>query len=215
MYGLGANYNTMEHKFRAWRKTAETLRATEGEGIPMRQAQTTPRKPRNPTTGGRKTSSGSKKKSANSSKVVDPVDTDEPTDEPEASEEIPNFVDLSNDDASPMDARIKLENDLTRDLLGVKSYTGSDDDAELKFEDVEEHSSKRQKVELDIDDTPAGLPSIDLERDTYIDSHENGYDLSLPSATVATADTTENVFASLDTLVRDSGAHESFFEGEA
>ena len=210
MYGLGANYNTMEHKFRAWRKTAETLRATEGEGTPMRQAQATPRKPRNPTTGGQKTSFGAKKKSAKASMVVDPVDTYEP----EALEESHNFVDLSNDDASPMDALVKPENDLTRDLLGIKSYTGSDDDAELKFEDVEEHASKRQKVEPDIDDAPAELPPIDFERDTYIDSHENGYDLSLPSTTVATADTTGNVFASLDTLVRDSGAHESFFEGE-
>lgn len=210
MYGLGANYNTMEHKFRAWRKTAETLRATEGDGTPMRQAQATPRKPRNPTTGGRKTSSGAKSKSAKASKVVDPVDTDEP----EALGETHNFADLPNDDASPMDAQIKLENDLTRDLLGIKNYTGSDDDAELKFEDVEEHTSKRQKVKLDIDDTPAELPSIDLEHGTYIDSHENGYDLSLPSATTATADATENVFASLDTLVRDSGAYESVFEGE-
>lgn len=211
MYGLGANYNTMEHKFRAWRKTAETLRATEGEGTPMRQAQATPRKPRNSATGARKTSSGAKKKSATASKVVDGVHTDEP----EALEETHSLEALSNDDASPMNAQVKLENDLTCDFLGIKSYISLDDDAELKFEDVEEHTSKRQKINLDIDDTPAELPSIDLERDTYIDSQENGYDLSLPFATVTTADATENVFASLDTLVRDSRANGFFSEGEA
>lgn len=213
MYGEGAKYNTMEHKFRGWRKKAENLRVTAGEGTPQRQPQTTPRTTRTLTSGGRKTDSSSNKKTAKASKAIDPMDNAET----DAVEDTLDILDIFGDDASPIKPEIKLENDLTRDLMGIKSYAAEDSDVDANFEidDMEEHISKRVKLELDIDDTPAKLPSIDLEREMHIDSQANGYDLSLPSAAVTAVDVHGNVLANLDTLVRGSGAYDSVFEGEA
>lgn len=76
-------------------------------------------------------------------------------------------------------------------------------------------SSKRLKLDLDINGTGTKLLSIDLERDMHIDSRTNGYHLSLPSAAMTAADVHENVLGNLDTLMHDWGAYSSIFRGEA
>lgn len=213
MYGEGAKYNTMEHKFRAWRKQAEALRATDGDGTPQVQAQVTPRAPRTPTTGGKKSGTPSKSKTAKGAKASEVADSADTVDTAaEAAEDTAIVFDISSEDADPIKPEIKMENEKTRSLLGIKSYALEDSDADDDDVQVlDEHAAKRLKVELGFDDTPAKLPSFKLERGTRIDSQVNGYDLP----PVTAPNTHENVLANLNTLVRSSGACDPFFSDEA
>jgi hypothetical protein len=211
MYGEGAKYNTMEHKFRAWRKTAEVLRATAGEGTAQVQPQVVPRAPRTPNTGGKKTSTPSKSKTAKGSKAADTADSEAVEDTPAP------IVDLSGEDVDPIKPEVKLENEITRSLMGIKSYGLDDSDAEDddEVQVLDEPASKRLKVKLDVDDTPVKLPSFKAERGTRIYSQGNGYDLPKLSSTAFTAaDTNANVFANLNTLVRGSEASDPVYGNE-
>lgn len=212
MYGQGAKYNTMEHRFRAWRKTAENLRVTAGEGNPQSQPQTTPKTPRTPTPGEKKAGSRSKRKTDKATKTAEADDFADS----KAAEQNIDIVEISGDETSPIKPEIKQENEMTRSLMGIKSYPASDSDADDDdVQGMDEHVTKRLKTELDMDDVPAQLPVIDLEREVRIDSKSNGYDLSLPSMAVTAPDAHENVLANLDTLVRGSVAYDSVFGSEA
>ncbi|KAF3387075.1 hypothetical protein F1880_001265 [Penicillium rolfsii] len=214
MYGEGAKYNTMEHKFRAWRKQAEILRATDGDGSPQVQAQATPRTPRTPTTGGNKTGTPSKSKAVKTAKAAKGADSADTVGTAAGSVEdiSATIIDISGEDVDPIKPEIKLENEKTRALLGIKSYVLEDSDADdTDIQVLDGHAAKRQKVERDLDNSPAKLPSLKPERGPRIDSQANGYDL--PSMT--TTDTHENVFASLNTVVRASGAFDPVFSDEA
>jgi hypothetical protein len=218
MYGQSAKYNTMEHKFRGWRKQAENLRATAGEGTPQTQPQTTPRTPRTPTAGGRKPSTASKRKTSKATKITDITDTANS----EAVEETSTaIVDISGDE-DPIKLEIKRENAAVLSLMGIKSYGLSniddddgDDDDDDDVQVLDEHASKRLKMELDLDDIPAKLPSFKSDHEIRIDSQANGYDLSLPATTVIRPDTNESALANLNTLVRGSGAYDPIFGNEA
>lgn len=218
MYGEGAKYNTMEHKFRSWRKLAEALRATDGDGSPQFQAQNTPRAPRTPTTGGKKSVTPSKTKTTKgpkATKISEAADTADAAAE-SVEETSATVIDISGDDTDPVKPEIKLENQKTRSLLGIKTYALDDsdnDDDDIQV--LDEHAAKRLKVELDLDDSPAMLPSLKPERGSRVDSQVNGYDLTPLTTPITAKDTHESVFASLDTLVRGSGASGPVFSDEA
>jgi hypothetical protein len=218
MYGEGAKYNTMEHKFRGWRKLAEALRATDGDGSLQVQAQTTPRAPRTPTTGGRNSGTQSKSKTAKgakANKVSEAADTADAAAE-SVKDTSATIIDISGEDTDPVKPDTKLENEKTRFLLGIKSYALDDSDADDDdVQILDEHAAKRMKVDLGLDDTPPMLPLFKAERGPRFDSQANGYDLAPPTTPVTPKDTHKNVLSSLSTLVRGSAASGPVFSDEA
>jgi hypothetical protein len=218
MYGEGAKYNTMEHKFRGWRKLAEALRATDGDGSPQVQAQNAPRAPRTPTTGGRNSGTPSKSKTTKGPKAAKNAEAANTSDAAGQSveENSATIIDISGENTNPIKPEIKIENEKTRSLLGIKSYALDDSDADDDDVQVlDGHAAKRMKVELDLNISPAKLPSFKAEQGTRIDSQSNTYVLAPPTTPVTPKDTHDNVLASLSTLIRGAGASDAVFSDEA
>jgi hypothetical protein len=205
MYGLGAKYNTMEHKFRAWRKLAENLRATAGEGGPQAQPQTTPRTPRTPSTRGKKATPASKKSVA-TSKIKADKDTDGGKAGDTADTEA--VVDISSDEETPTKAKreVKQESEVTFSPLGMKSHRISNNNTDNEVQIMEEPAAKRVKIEDDSDDILARLLSFNPDNESHVDSKKNGYDLELPSLAMTFEEANDNVIACLDSFLSGSGA---------
>ncbi|CEJ56669.1 hypothetical protein PMG11_02870 [Penicillium brasilianum] len=205
MYGLGAKYNTMEHKFRAWRKLAETLRATAGEGGPQVQPQTTPSTPRTPSTRGKTATPASKKsittpkgkvaKDADGGKTGDTADTEA-------------VVDISSDEETPTKVKreLKQESKVSSSPLSMKSHRISNNDVDNEVQITEEPAAKRVKLEDDSDDLLARLLSFNPDNEPHNDSKKNGYELEPPSFPISAEEANDNLIASLEELLSGSGA---------
>lgn len=205
MYGLGAKYNTMEHKFRTWRKLAETLRVTAGEEGPQTQPQTAPRTPRTPSTRGKnatpaskKSTPASKNKAGNDAKDVKATKTPD----------IEAIVDISSDEETPgkVKKELKAETEVTRSLLGIKSRLVPHGDVDDEVQIMEQPAAKRVKIEEDSDDLMAQLLSFAPEHESRIDSKSNGYDLELPSFALTADKANDQVIQSLGSMLSGAGA---------
>lgn len=205
MYGLGAKYNTMEHKFRTWRKLAETLRVTAGEGGPQVQPQTAPRTPRTPSNRGKKATPTSKKSTPTVKNKVDEDSKDEKATDTAESEAV---VDISSDDDTPtkLKGEIKAETEVTRSLLGIKSRPVAHGDVNNEIQIMEEPAAKRVKIEEDSDDLMAQLLSFAPEHETRVDSKSNGYGMDPPSLALTADEANDQVIQSLGSMLSGAGA---------
>ncbi|KAJ5390878.1 uncharacterized protein N7496_001946 [Penicillium cataractarum] len=204
MYGLGAKYNTMEHKFRAWRKLAETLRVAAGEEGPLTQPQTAPRTPRTPNTRGKKATPASKKATPTAKNKVDKDTKDVKAADTAEAEDV---VDISSDDDTPIKVKreVKDETEVTRSLLGIKSHSILHGDIDDEVQLMEEPAAKRVKIEHYSDDLMAQLLSFAPENETRVDSKSNGYELELPSLAMTADEANDQVIQSLDSMLNGAG----------
>ncbi|KAJ5167704.1 uncharacterized protein N7482_003298 [Penicillium canariense] len=204
MYGGNANYNSMEHRFRAWRKMAENLRVTAGAGTPQQNPQTHARPPRTPRTPRTpKIRKSGLEQPSPASKNYTPKVTN-----PKVSEEPSMIIEVSSDDMTPIKPKIKADNEFSRSLMGIKRHhleeSVDDEYGDDEGEGTPEQIPKRAKREAFLVDA-AQLPAFDLERDLIFDSQTNGYDLFLPSVSMTDAEAYRAGAASLDSLMRTAG----------
>ncbi|KAJ5676090.1 hypothetical protein N7462_008987 [Penicillium macrosclerotiorum] len=170
-YGRGATRNTIEHKIRGFRKMAEALRAEiDGPHTPNKSASIS----RKRSAGSQQTSTDLKSKRAKSgtgARIITDLENSK------------TFIDIDEEEITPIKTKIKQDNHITRSLLGIK--TSPFDDLFTVLDDQNEGIIDHVKNELDdvdITTIPSQLPSLQLETDFHFDSQKNGYDLSLPSS---------------------------------
>ncbi|KAJ5115294.1 hypothetical protein NUU61_001053 [Penicillium alfredii] len=159
MYGQGAKYNTVEHKFRGFRKLAEQLRAeAKDSGETANFSPAGPRAPRTPRGASAKStpSTKGKKRAKGGDLPADDVPLKSPV-----------LIVDDETDVSPIKPEIKEENDWIRNAIGIRIHT-----AELP---ADEPARKRQKSVITATDLPVELPTIESAAVSRRDSRSNGY----------------------------------------
>ncbi|KAJ5584684.1 uncharacterized protein N7459_004484 [Penicillium hispanicum] len=197
MYGQGAKYNTMEHKFRGYRKFAEELTREAGDEPNLTPR---PRTTRAPRTGPKSTGSRKKGKAAKGTEAEMSIASGT-----EGAREAP--IQLSDDNLeafSPIKSEIKKEQDDVSSIMGIKKHPLED---LVEVEDNEEPAFKRQKH-------ASGLVKAPL-----FNSQENGYvlpqiDGSNLDPQMSIPDTTAHSF---DTMLYSNRLHDgaSYYFDEA
>lgn len=169
MYGEGATYHSIEHKFRHYRKLAERLRAEAMEGESDNYTSSSRRRQSNK-------SAPSSKKSTKTTKVDDgpttPTQIKKSLTSPEPKLEViavpkAELIIIESDpdsDYSPIKQEIKVENELTRSRLGIRKrlYESSEDETPQKR--LAQASSS----------LPTALPMLPTSN-PRVDSQSNGY----------------------------------------
>lgn len=175
MYGQGAGYNTMKHKFRGYRKMAEDLRAVVASGDPNIALRPQPRTPHvRSTANAPPTNTGSGKKTKGKPAKASKITEDPPS--------ALITIDSDSDAVSSLKDEIKTEVERTRGLLGIKKHRLDDlDDLDDDHDETPKRPRFPERSPDCVDrylDSPMKLPSMGLKEKPLVDSQTNGYILS-------------------------------------
>ncbi|KAJ5178770.1 hypothetical protein N7492_001980 [Penicillium capsulatum] len=147
MYGEGANYNTMEHRFRRYRKEAETLRAQHQAGVNAPAAFTPQPRTSNPR----------RARQVKSEPAITPTARADRRKSTKAKEPSPIFLSDTEQEASPIKPEIKCENDATRALLGITQIDlENESNVPIKKRKRESTVSVQSRVPVSLEDIPEG-----------------------------------------------------------
>ncbi|KAJ5989245.1 hypothetical protein N7481_004455 [Penicillium waksmanii] len=146
MYGEGANYNTMEHKFRVYRKDAEVLHAEASDRLgtdAAPSAENSPEKPSGAQITTQKNIKGAKAAKSPRAKAA----------KGSAKKKAPGNPQDSDEEAQPQRKKARVSSKKNQKLMDVEKFdTDANSDAEATLDALMKTSGVYSELGLDMED---------------------------------------------------------------